>query len=82
MITSQSEIDRDTQAMASERIYQDENNQWFYSRRGDHAGPFETQDAARKELNKYLHVRDRKLNYDLFGSSFGLVKSMLRKLAA
>ena len=68
--------------MDSERIYQDDDGQWFYSRRGDHAGPFNTHDAADRELRNYLRVRSRKLNSDLFGSSFDLVKSVFRKIAA
>ena len=68
--------------MTSERIYQDESGQWFYTKRGDHAGPFATHDVAHRELNRYVRGRNRKLNYDLVGSSFGLVKSMLRKIAA
>jgi len=68
--------------MDSERIYQDEDGQWFYSRRGDHAGPFKTHDVADRELRKYLRARNRKLNSDLFGSSFDLVKSLFRKRAA
>jgi len=68
--------------MTSERIYQDEDGQWYYSRRGDHAGPFPSHDIAARELNKYIGVRNRKLNSDLFTSSFGLVKTVLRKFAA
>ena len=65
-----------------ERIYQDDDGQWFYSRRGDHAGPFTTHDAANRALRKYLRSRSRKLDSDLFGSSFDLVKSVFRKIAA
>ena len=65
-----------------ERIYQDDGGQWFYSRRGDHAGPFNTHDAADRALRKYLRARSRKLDSDLFGSGFELVKSLFRKIAA
>ena len=68
--------------MSSERIYQDDDGQWFYSRRGEHAGPFASKDGAETELAKYLRGRNRQLNSDLFGSSFGLVKNVFRKLAA
>jgi len=68
--------------MEKERIYQDDDGQWFYSRRGDHAGPFSTHDAADRALRKYLRTRNRQINSDLFGSSFDLVKSVFRKIAA
>jgi len=68
--------------MTTERIYQDEDGQWFFSRRGDHAGPFGSETKAERELRKYLQIRNRKLNSDLFGSSLGLVKNVLRKFAA
>ncbi len=65
-----------------ERIYQEDDGQWFYSRRGDHAGPFITHDAADRALRKYLRSRSRKIDSDLFGSGFDLVKSLFRKIAA
>lgn len=68
--------------MSSERIYQDDDGHWFYSRRGDHAGPFGSQTKAERELRKYLKARMRKLNSDLFGSSLDLVKVVFRKIAA
>jgi len=68
--------------MNSERIYQDEDNQWFYSRRGEHAGPYASEQEARRELKLYVRGRNRRLNYDLVGSSVSVLKSMLRKFAA
>ncbi len=68
--------------MTSERIYENETGQWFYIRRGDHAGPFSSRESAERELQTYLRVRNRKLNSDLIGSSVGLVKSVFKKIAA
>ena len=69
--------------MTSERIYQlDEDGQCYYSRRGEHAGPFATQKEAATEMGKYINRKNRRLNSDLIGSSVGLVKSVFRKIAA
>jgi len=69
--------------MNSERIYQaEDDNQWYFSRRGDHAGPFATEQEATGELRQYIKQKNRSLNSDLIGSSVGLVKSMFRKIAA
>lgn len=69
--------------MTTERVYQSETDQqWYYSRRGEHAGPFATQNEATQELSSYIRRKNRRLNSDLVGSSVGLVKSMFRKLAA
>lgn len=69
--------------MTSERIYQqDEDGQWYYSRRGEHAGPFASQREAVSEMNKYINHKNRRLNSDLVGSSVGLVKSVFRRIAA
>ncbi len=69
--------------MNSERIYQSEDdNQWYFSRRGDHAGPFATEQEATGALSEYIKGKRRSLNSDLIGSGVGLVKSMFRKIAA
>lgn len=69
--------------MTSERIYQQEDDgQWYYSRRGEHAGPFATQPEAAREMNRYINRKNRGLESDLFLSSIGLVKSVFRKIAA
>lgn len=69
--------------MNTERIYQaEDDNQWYYSRRGEHAGPFASEKEASGALNQYIGRKHRSLNSDLIGSSIGLVKSMFRKIAA
>ena len=69
--------------MTSERVYQhEEDRQWYYSRRGEHAGPFATETEANRELNQYISRENRRLNSDLIGASVGLVKSVFRKIAA
>ncbi len=69
--------------MTSERIYQQENEgQWYYSRRGEHAGPFANHSDAEREMRHYIRQQNRRLNSDLFDSSISLVKSVFRKIAA
>ena len=68
--------------MTSERIYQDNDGDWFFSKRGEHAGPFDSPKAAERELRLYLRRRNRLMNSDLFGTSFLFMKSVLRRMAA
>ena len=69
--------------MNTERIYQaEDDNQWYYSRRGEHAGPFASEKEATGEPSQYIGRKHRSLNSDLLGSGIDLMKSMFRKIAA
>ena len=62
--------------MNTDRIFQNGDGDWYYTKRGDDAGPFDSEAAARAALRRYL--RRKSPSVDLLNT----FKGVLRRLAA